>query len=92
MTRSSGGLDPSAYYDELPAALWKPANLPQLPLDAPAELQKHIVDVYDPKKVYVLYRAQRRHGFQDLVQRYYFSLGTNMCQLKKLSLSCKVQE
>lgn len=75
MTRASSRvLDPSDYYDGLPATLWKSANLPRLPSDAPAELKKHTIDVNDPKKVYVLYRAQRRHGFQDLVQRYYFSL------------------
>lgn len=72
MTRApSRVLDPSDYYDGLPGTLWKPANLPRLPSNAPAELKIHTVDIDDdPKKVYVLYRAQRRHGFQDLVQRY----------------------
>lgn len=69
MTRASLRV-PSDYYDGLPTALWRPANLPRLPSDAPAELKKHTVEVNDAKKVYVLYRAQRRHGFQELVQRF----------------------
>jgi hypothetical protein len=56
---------------EIFSALWAAAlSFPQLPPDAPSELKALTVDVEDPKKVYFLHRASRRHGFQILVERF----------------------
>jgi hypothetical protein len=56
---------------EVFSALWAAApSFPQLPLDAPPELKRLTVDVRDPKRVYAIYRASRRHGFQLLVERF----------------------
>ncbi|RQM08280.1 hypothetical protein DH86_00001478, partial [Scytalidium sp. 3C] len=43
---------------------------PRLPRDAPAELKKIVVDIEDPKRVYTIHHASRRHHFQILVDRY----------------------
>ena len=56
---------------EIFSALWAAApSFPQLPPDATPELRALTVDVEDPKKVYSIYRASRRHGFQVLVERF----------------------
>ena len=51
------------------AALWAAAPFPRLPDDAPAELKKLTIDIDDPKRVYAIHRASRRHHFQILVER-----------------------
>jgi hypothetical protein len=52
------------------SALWTAASsLPQLPSDASEELRNLTIDVGDPKKVYCIYQASRRHGFQVLVEK-----------------------
>jgi hypothetical protein len=52
------------------AALWAAAPFPRLPEDAPNELKKLAIDIDDPKRVYAIYRASRRHHFQILVERF----------------------
>lgn len=52
------------------AALWSAAPFPQVPDDAPNELKKAAVDIDDPRRVYAIHRAARRHQFQILVERY----------------------
>jgi hypothetical protein len=54
---------------EVYAALWAAAPFPRLPHDAPNELKKLTIDVEDPKRVYAIHRASRRHHFQILVER-----------------------
>lgn len=72
MTRDIQGLrdghDP-ATEDEVYAALWATAPFPRLPEDAPDELKNFIVDVDDPKRIYSIHKAARRHQFQLLVER-----------------------
>lgn len=71
MTRDIGlrdGQDP-ATEDEVYAALWATAPYPRLPEDAPDELKNFIVDVEDPKRIYTIHLAARRHQFQLLVER-----------------------
>lgn len=41
-----------------------------MPPDAPTELREHVVDIDDPRRVYAIHRASRRHGFQTLVDKY----------------------
>ena len=55
---------------EIYAALWTAAPFPRLPDDAPAEVKKLAIDIDDPKRVYAIHRAARRHQFQILVERY----------------------
>jgi hypothetical protein len=59
----------SASDAEMYAALWAAAPFPRLPEDAPKELKKLAIDVDDPKRVYAIHRASRRHHFQILVER-----------------------
>ncbi len=55
---------------ELFSALWAAApNFSQLPADSPPEVKKVTIDVEDPRRVYTIYRASRRHSFQILVER-----------------------
>ncbi|KAL3421712.1 Ubiquitin-protein ligase E3A [Phlyctema vagabunda] len=56
--------------DVIYAALWQAAPFPRLPQDAPPELRKLTIDIEDPKRVYAIHRAARRHNFQILVERY----------------------
>lgn len=59
---------------EMYEALWAAAPFPRLPNDAPAELKKLTIDVDDPKRVYAIHRASRRHHFQILVERLAYTL------------------
>jgi hypothetical protein len=52
------------------AGLWAAASFPRLPDDAPPELKKFTIDIDDPKRVYAIHRASRRHHFQILVERF----------------------
>jgi hypothetical protein len=72
MTRDSQRLVEEQDGDgDLFSALWTAApSFPQLPPDAPQGLKALTVDVEDPKKIYSIYRASRRHGFQILVERF----------------------
>ncbi|KAG4431131.1 hypothetical protein IFR05_013388 [Cadophora sp. M221] len=51
------------------AALWATAPFPRLPADAPDGLRLLTVEVDDPKRIYGIHRARRRHNFQLLVER-----------------------
>lgn len=53
------------------SALWiaATANFPRLPADAPGELRRLTIEVDDPKRVYTIHRASRRHHFHILVER-----------------------
>lgn len=55
---------------DLLAGLWQEAPFARLPDDAPPELHEHLVDIEDPRRVYAIHRASRRHGFQNLVNKY----------------------
>jgi hypothetical protein len=63
-----GLLDP-ATEEEIYAALWATAPFPRVPEDAPDQLNDFIVDVSDPKRLYTIHRAARRHNFQILVDK-----------------------
>jgi hypothetical protein len=56
--------------DDILAALWAAAPIPRLPRDAPEELKSLTIDIDDPKRLYILHHANRRHNFQLLVERY----------------------
>lgn len=56
------------------AALSRTGSFARLPEDAPPELKDITVEIEDPKRVYTVYRAGRRHNFQLLVERYYLVL------------------
>jgi hypothetical protein len=73
MTRDTHGLHgdrDSATDAEVYTALWSAATFPHLPTDAPNELKKLTIDVDDPKRIYVIHRAGRRHHFQILVEKF----------------------
>ncbi|EFX01251.1 hect domain containing protein [Grosmannia clavigera kw1407] len=59
---------------EMLAGLWQHAPFPRLPLDAPAELRELVADVENPRRVYAIHRASRRHNFQLTVQKYIVQL------------------
>lgn len=56
---------------EVFSALWAAApSFPHLPADAPEEFKRLTVNVEDPKRVYSIHHASRRHGFQILIEKY----------------------
>lgn len=59
----------SASKRDILAGLWQEAPFARLPPDAPAELQAYTQDIDNPKRVYAVHRASRRHEFQLLVER-----------------------
>ncbi|TWU74992.1 hypothetical protein ED733_005869 [Metarhizium rileyi] len=61
---------------DLEAGLWQEASFPCLPDDAPPELQEYLQDVENPRRVWAIHRASRRHDFQLLVERYIAQLRT----------------
>ncbi|KAK3956808.1 hypothetical protein QBC32DRAFT_320587, partial [Pseudoneurospora amorphoporcata] len=56
------------------AGLWEEARFARLPWDAPEELRELVEEVDNPRKVYAVHKASRRHNFQLLVQKYIFQL------------------
>ncbi|KAK3349333.1 hypothetical protein B0T25DRAFT_481866 [Lasiosphaeria hispida] len=52
------------------AGLWEEARFARLPWDAPSELRDLVEDIDNPKRVYAIHKASRRHNFQLLVQRF----------------------
>ena len=55
---------------DLLGLLWEEAPFPRLPRDAPPELKEYVKTIDNPRHVYVIHRAYRRHNFQSLVERY----------------------
>ena len=68
---------------DLLAGLWETAPFARLPWDAPSELKDLVEDIENPKRVYAIHRACRRHGFQQLVEKFILQLrdgcGSNYC-------------
>ncbi|KUI69646.1 Ubiquitin-protein ligase E3A [Cytospora mali] len=68
---------------DLLAGLWETAPFARLPWDAPPELKELVEDIENPKRVYAIHRACRRHGFQQLVEKFIIQLrdgcGSNYC-------------
>ncbi|KAF3068371.1 Ubiquitin-protein ligase E3A [Daldinia childiae] len=52
------------------AALWEQVPFPRLPADAPSEIKELVINVENPKRVYAIYRASRRHDLQLLVEKF----------------------
>ncbi|CZS96793.1 related to ubiquitin-protein ligase [Rhynchosporium graminicola] len=52
------------------AALWATAPFPRLPDGASESFRRLTVEVDDPKRIYGIHKARRRHNFQVLVERY----------------------
>lgn len=50
------------------AGLWEDAPFARLPPDAPPELKDMVQNIENPKRVYAIHRASRRHNFQILVE------------------------
>ncbi|SPQ23222.1 e32f8544-9332-45ef-8532-7678c68d28a2 [Thermothielavioides terrestris] len=59
---------------DLLAGLWQEARFARLPCDAPRELKDLVEDIDNPKRVYAIHKASRRHNFQLLVQKYIVQL------------------
>ncbi|KAL8363397.1 hypothetical protein RB601_009256 [Gaeumannomyces tritici] len=59
---------------DLLAGLWETAAFPRLPRDAPSVLQDLVEDVENPRRVFTIHRASRRHNFQVLVQKFVVQL------------------
>lgn len=59
---------------DLLAGLWETAAFARLPADAPQELKDLVEDIENPKRVYAIHRASRRHGFQLLVEKFIVQL------------------
>jgi len=57
------------------AALWAAAPFPRLPDDAPVEFKELMITIDDPRRVYTIHKAARRHQFNILVERYSYSGG-----------------
>ncbi|RDA85492.1 hypothetical protein CP532_0016 [Ophiocordyceps camponoti-leonardi (nom. inval.)] len=70
---SKGRTDPLR---DLTAGLWQEAPFSRLPDDAPSELRHLVQDIDNPRRVYAIHKASRRHDFQLLVDRYVVQLRT----------------
>jgi hypothetical protein len=57
---------------DLLASLWEEAPFARLPTDAPPELQELVQNIDNPKRVYAIHVASRRHNFQLLIERWVF--------------------
>ncbi|EKD13933.1 uncharacterized protein L3040_005455 [Drepanopeziza brunnea f. sp. 'multigermtubi'] len=68
--RDRGQDQDAASEAEIYAALWATAPFPRLPDDAPHEVKRLTIDVEEPKRIYGIHKARRRHNFQLLVERY----------------------
>lgn len=55
--------------NELLPGLWQEAQFARLPDDAPPEIRAYVRDIENPRRVYAIHRATRRHDFQSLVDR-----------------------
>ncbi|KAJ4293713.1 hypothetical protein N0V88_005221 [Collariella sp. IMI 366227] len=68
---------------DLLAGLWEEARFARLPFDAPSELRDLVEDIDNPRRVYAIHKASRRHNFQLLVQKYIVQLregcGSDQC-------------
>ncbi|KAL2264659.1 hypothetical protein VTJ83DRAFT_7169 [Remersonia thermophila] len=72
---SAGGHGPIVADDlDLLAGLWEEARFPRLPSDAPSELRDLVDYIDNPRRVYAIHKASRRHNFQQLVQKYIVQL------------------
>ncbi|KAI8631332.1 hypothetical protein F5Y19DRAFT_27071 [Xylariaceae sp. FL1651] len=60
--------------DDILAALWENAPFPRLPFDAPSEIRELVVDIENPKRVYTIHRASRRHSLQLLIEKFIVQL------------------
>ncbi|MBE3043974.1 hypothetical protein IMZ48_15665 [Candidatus Bathyarchaeota archaeon] len=66
--RTSQGGHPDVETD-LIALLWEEAPFPRLPRDAPPELKDLVQAIENPRHVYTIHKATRRHNFQSLVEK-----------------------
>ena len=67
---SAGNLNPKNADDlDLLAGLWEEARFARLPWDVPGELKDLVEDIDNPRRVYAIHKATRRHNFQQLVQK-----------------------
>jgi hypothetical protein len=71
MRPASAGAHNSNVADDvdLLSGLWEEARFPRLPCDAPGELRDLVDDIDNPRRVYAIHKASRRHNFQQLVQK-----------------------
>ncbi|KAI0899139.1 hypothetical protein F4806DRAFT_325262 [Annulohypoxylon nitens] len=60
--------------DDVLSALWEQVPFPRLPPDAPPEIRDLVINVENPKRVYAIYRASRRHDLQLLVEKFIVQL------------------
>ncbi|KAH6618130.1 hypothetical protein B0J18DRAFT_371153 [Chaetomium sp. MPI-SDFR-AT-0129] len=79
---------------ELLAGLWEEARFSRLPWDAPSELKDLVEDIENPKRVYAIHKASRRHNFQQLVQKFIVQLregcGADYCTTSTC-LTCRTR-
>ncbi|SPO04849.1 related to ubiquitin-protein ligase [Cephalotrichum gorgonifer] len=72
MTREQARASHSGHPDveiDLLALLWEEAPFPRLPRDAPPELKDFVQTIENPRHVYTIHKAARRHNFQSLVEK-----------------------
>ncbi|KAI1473235.1 uncharacterized protein F4812DRAFT_43325 [Daldinia caldariorum] len=55
---------------EILDALWEQVPFPRLPADAPSEMKELVIDVENPRRVYAIHRASRRHDLQLIVEKF----------------------
>ncbi|KAJ0300869.1 hypothetical protein COL5a_010643 [Colletotrichum fioriniae] len=77
---------------ELLAGLWEDAPLARLPSDAPPELKDMVQIIENPKRVYAIHRASRRHNFQILVETYVQQLRYNITSARTLAVYLASQD
>ncbi|KHN95939.1 HECT domain-containing protein [Metarhizium album ARSEF 1941] len=73
---------------DLEAGLWQEAPFSRLPDDAPPELREFLQDVENPRRVWAIHRASRRHDFQLLVETYIAQLRTGCASPQCSTATC----
>ncbi|RKF59635.1 putative hect-domain-containing protein [Erysiphe neolycopersici] len=54
--------------------LWAVAPFARIPEDAPTELKRLTVEVQDPRRIYTIQKASRRHHFELLLDRFIYQI------------------
>ncbi|KHJ32343.1 putative hect-domain-containing protein [Erysiphe necator] len=72
MTRGTKILYDEGNFNEsvIHTTLWAVAPFARIPEDAPTELKKLAIEVHDPRRIYTIHKATRRHHFELLLDRF----------------------
>ncbi|TQS38112.1 hypothetical protein Golomagni_01389 [Golovinomyces magnicellulatus] len=73
---------------EMYTALWNVVTFVRLPDDAPLELKESSIEIRDPRRVYAIHKAARRHDFQLLMDRFIHQIRYGCCCKACNTITC----